>query len=236
MLSQNDLSQIDLGSSSAEESADTFFEIGSDQSRKLQWSEAVYWFHRAHEAISDRKPSELSPDSEALRIAILHGLARARLNQPSGEGQAIAGDIIRKLDVECGDRLFVLLLKLDVFALNPCHAPQDYHDVLQAIVHTVNLKEANVKIVLRHMHKLRTRSPDMVHEILLTLLMERCKSAEKPEWTERIFVTLIWNSTTSAENPKVLSLLSAMLDTFASNTNQMLSPPAIHAAQIVSLL
>lgn len=218
---------------SAEELADTLFEIGRSQSQKLRWSEATYWLERAHDAISDHALEALSGDAEELQISIMHGMARALINQEGEASRARAWDLVHRLDVECGERVVVLLLKLDLLALDPAHPPQDHCDVLQRIVRTVHLTNTNIKTILHHVHKLRARSSSMAHTILVTLLSERLLGAEHPAWFEKALVTIIWNGTTSTGTFSILNSLSELLDTLVSGSNQFLSPSSTHAAQIV---
>jgi len=209
------------------------FEVGKSQSRNARWPEAIYWLEKSHDVISGQQTWELSSDAKELQIGIWHELARAFLNQGGEESQVKVWDIIHRLDVECGGRLVVLLLKLDAFAGGPAYAAQDYYDVLSKIVHTVHLTDTNIKTILHHVHKLRARSPLMAQTVLVTLISQRLLGAEKPNWLEKAFVTMIWNCTTTTDFADVLSSLAGVLDTLASNSGQALSPSATHAAQIV---
>lgn len=216
-----------------EELADTLFEIGRTQSQKLRWSEAIYWLERAYDTISDHALEALSSDAEELQISIMHGMARALIKREGEESRAKAWDLVHKLDVEYGERLVVLLLKLDLFALDPAHPPEDHFDVLEKIVRTVHLTETNIKTILHHVHKLRARNPSMAHTILVTLFSERLLGAEQPKWLEGTLVATLWNCTTSTGILNVLNSLGELLDTLKSSSNRLLSPSATHAAQIV---
>lgn len=219
----------------AEEIADTLFEIGRSQSRQQQWSEATYWLERAHDAISGRALESLSSDAEELRIGIIHDLVRALINQQGEESRAKAWNFIHKLDVECSDRLVVLLLKLDLFGLDPAHSLQDHCDVLQKIVRIVHITNTNIKTILHYVHKLRAHSPTLAHTVLVTLFSERLLGADQPRWLERILVTIIWNCTTSSQSLDTMASLGELLGTLESDSSQALSPAATHAAQIVCL-
>lgn len=224
----------ELEPSSAEELADILFEIGRSQNCKSQWLEVIFWLGKAHDAISGQELQALSCNAEELQIGIFHGLARAFINEGGEENRAKAWDIIHKLDVECGNRLVVLLLKLDAFALDSKYSPQDYCEVLQTIVRTVHLTDTNIKTILHHVHKLRGRSSAMAHTVLSMLLSQRLLGAGEPKWLEKVFVTIIWNSAVSTDLSDVLQLLAELLDTLASGSVHALSPSATHAAQIVS--
>lgn len=217
----------------AEELADLFFEIGSSQSKKTQWPEAVHWLERAHNMLLDQSQELMSSDAGELRISIMHSMARALLNLESDSSQEKAWNIVRELELDCGDRLVVLLLKLDIFASDASHSAQDYCEILNKIVRTVHLTDTNVKTILHHVHKLRSRSSLMAHHVLVTLLSERLLGAEETKWIEKALITIIWNCTNSTDILDVLTSLSEVLDALANGAAQALSPHATHAAQIV---
>lgn len=223
----------ELEPSAAEELADTMFEIGRSQSQKLQWQEASYWLEKAHDTILSRSLEAMSSDAEELQIGIMHGMARALINLDDERSRGKAWDLIRKLDVDCRDRLVVLLLKLDMFAVDPAHVAQEYFEAIQTIIRTVHITDTNIKTILHHIHKLRVRSPQMAHTNLLTLLTERLLSADQPKWLEKVFVTAIWNCTTAPDFPNLLTALGSLLDALVPNHGQALSPSSTHAAQSV---
>ncbi|KAL6717482.1 sporulation-specific protein 22 [Lecanora helva] len=233
MLAKVDIDPARLESSSAEELADTLYEIGRSQSRDANWTEAIFWLGKAHDAITGQEMHSMSPDAEELKIAILHGLARAFVDQGTEESREKAWDLIHNLDVECGNRLAVSILKLDALALDPEYHPQDYSQVLLSIVNTAHLTDTNIKTVLNHTHKLRARSPSLAHTILSTLLLQRLLGAEKPKWVEKVLVTIIWNYTSSTDLPDPLSSIGELLDTLVTLSVRTLSPSATHATQIL---
>lgn len=222
-----------LEPSSAEELADLFFEIAGSQSTKTQLAEAVHWLERAHNILLGQSQDLLSSDARELRISIMHSMARALLNLEGDGSQEKALNIVRELELDCGDRLIVLLLKLDIFATDASHSAQDYCDVLHKIVRTVHLTDTNVKTILHHVHKLRSRSPLMAHHVLVSLLDERLIGAEETKWIEKAFITIIWNCTNSTDFLDVLTSLSETFDALANSATKALSPNATHAAQIV---
>lgn len=236
MLKKVNLDTEKLEPSSAEELADLFFEIGGSQSNKTQWAEAVHWLERAHNTLLGQSQDLLSSDAGELRISIMHSMARALLNLASDANQEKAWTIVRELELDCGHRLVVLLLKLDIFTTDASHSAQDYCDTLLKIVRTVHLTDTNVKTILHHVHKFRSRSPLMAHRVLVTLLSERLLGAEETKWVEKVLITIIWNCTNSTGFPNVLTSLSDIFDALASGTPTTLSPHATHAAQIVRAL
>ena len=233
MLNKVNFNTESLEPSSAEELADLFFEISESHSKKTQWDEAVHWLERAHNILLGQSQDLLSGDAGELRISILHSMARALLNLDSDGSQGKVWNIIRELELDCGDRLVLLLLKLDVFAADASHSAQDYCDILHKIVRTIHLTDTNVRTILHHVHKLRSRSPLMAHYVLLTLLTERMIGAEETKWIEKTLITIIWNCTNSTNFLDVLTSLSEVLDAMANGTAKAMSPTATHAAQVV---
>lgn len=183
--------------------------------------------------LSNQSLEALSSDAGELQVSIMHTMARALLNLEADDGRAKSWNIIQELDIECGDRLAVLLLKLDHFAIDPAHSPQDYSDVLQKILRTIHLTDTNVKTILHHVHKLRTRSPPMAHTVLVSFLSERLLGAEQPKWLEKALVTIIWNCTTSTRSLDILSSLGELFDNLAAASSIPPSPSATHAAQLL---
>ncbi len=233
MLAKLKTDPAELEPTAAEELADTLFEIGRRQTEKSQWVDAVYWLEKAYDLLSNQSLEALSNDSGELQISIMHTMARAFLNLEGENGREQSWNILQKLDIDCGDRLAVLLLKLDHFATNPVHSPQDYNDVLLKIIRTVHLTDTNVKTILHHVHKLKVRSPQMAHTVLAVFLSERLLSAEQPKWLEKALVTIIWNCTTSTGTLDIHNSLGELFDSLAAASSMPLSPSATHAAQIL---
>lgn len=175
----------------------------------------------------------MSSDAGELQISIMHNMARVFLNSEREDGRSNSWNIIQQLEIECGDRLAVLLLKLDHFATDPTHSPQDYTDVLQKIVRIVHLTDTNVKTILHHVHKLRSRSLPMAHTVLVAFLSERLLGGEQPKWLEKVIVTIIWNCTTSKGPSAILESLAELFDSLIAASSIALSPSATHAAQIL---
>ena len=233
MLTKLKVDVQELEPSSAEGLADTLFEIGNSQVTALKWSEAIPWLEKAHDILASQSLEVLSSDAGELHISVMHSMARALINQQDQGSRTKAWNIIRELELESGDRLAVLLLKLEGLAFDGDASIEDYCDVLQRIVRTVHLTDTNVKTIIHHVHELRSRSPSMAHTVLNTLLMERLLGAENQKWVEKVLVTIVWNYTTSADSLNTLSPLNELFDTLKASSTNVLSPSATHAAQIV---
>ncbi len=226
----------DRDSSTAEIQADLFFEIGKDQIGKLHPTEALKWLTKSYEAISGQDLDELTSDAPELQVSIMHSMVKALMALGGDENIARAWNIVQDLDIRYSGKLAVLLLKLDLYALNPMFPPQDYCDVLQRIVRTVHVTNTNVKTALHHVQKLRARNARMAHTVLVSLTTERLLDVEDFEWLEKTLITSVWNCTTSTELDDAISLLGDFLNTLHTNLGKAISPSATHAAQIVRSL
>ena len=233
MLARIKVDEQELEPSSAEGLADTLFEIGNSQVTEKKWSNAIPWLEKAYDILAGQSLELLSNNAGELQISVMHSMARALINQQEQESMAKAWNIIRELEIECGNRLAVLLLKLESLAHDGDASVQDYCDVLQRIVRTVHLTDTNVKTIIHHVHELRSRSPPMAHTVLNTLLMERLLGAEEEKWAEKVLVTVVWNYTTSADFSNTSSPMTELLDTLKASSTSILSPSATHAVQIV---
>ena len=235
MLARIKVDAQELEPSSAEGLADTLFEIGSSQVIEKKWSNAIPWLEKAYDILAGQSLEVLSNNAGELQISIMHSMARALINQQDQDSRAKAWNIIRELEIECGDRLAVLLLKLEGLAYDGDASVQDYCDVLQRIVRTVHLTDTNIKTIIHHVHELRSRSPPMAHTVLNTLLMERLLGAEEENWMEKVLVTVVCNYTTSADFSNTSRSMTELLDALKASSTSILSPSATHAVQIVRI-
>ena len=237
MLNKVNLDSGSLETSSAEEFADLFFEIGHGQNKNMQWTEAVYWLRRAYDVLRSKSQDLLSDDSGELRVRVMHDMARALLKLETDGSQKEAWKIVRELEIDSGDRLVVLLLRLDVLATDISHSVQDYCETIHKIIHTtIHLTDTSIRTIFHHIHKLISQNPLMAHSTLLALLKERLLGTEETKWIEKALITIIWNCTSSTDFLDDLASLSDVFDAFGALANgptPALGPHATTAAQIV---
>ena len=222
-----------IDSSAVETLADLFFEIGRHESKNKHSAEALKWLSKAHDMILSQDLDRLSSDANELQVAVMHATVKALIDEDSEENRRKAWNIIEELDIAHGDRLAVLLLKLDLYALDDVFSPQYFGDVLQKIVRTIHLTDTNVKTALHYVHTLRSRNPRTAHTVLVSLATERLLGAEDFAWLEKTLMTIIWNCTTSTELKDGHDLLNNVLDTLLADTGRTMSQSATHAAQVV---
>ncbi|MCJ1227176.1 hypothetical protein MMC12_003831 [Toensbergia leucococca] len=217
----------------AENLADLLLEIGKDQMEKLLYSDAITWLEKAYDILLGQTIEALSSNAKDLQISVMHRMVKALMGLRGEDSRAKAWNIVRNMETESGDKLAVLLLRLDLYTVDSTSSPQDFCDTLQKIVRTVHLTDSNLKTALHHVHNLRHRSPAMAHTVLASLLTERLVDAGEPKWLERVLVTTIWNITTSPDPVNELGLLGELLDTLGNKFNKVINPSATHAIQIL---
>lgn len=218
---------------SAESLADTLFEIGKDQYVKKQYLEAVRWLEMADDVLVGQSLESLSSEASDLKTSIMHALVRVLMNLPEKSNNERAWNIVINLDNEPGDKLMVLLLKLDLLAADENPSLQHYSEVLERVIRTVHLTESNFRTTMHHVHKLKTRHADMAFHVLETLLLERLAAADSSEWVERALVTAIWVATTSAGLNGGLDSLERLFECLQVRLNKPLGQTATHAGQTV---
>ena len=215
--------------------ADLLYEIGKDQMMKAHHADAARWLEKALNMLNNQSLESLSNDSGELEIAILYLFARALLELPGVEAGEKVRNIVNDLTTRYGDKLAILLLRLDLFAIEPNSSNEDYYDILLRIVRTFHVTESALKTVMHHVHVLRCRSTHLAHEVLKVLLLERLSSTEQPSWVEKVLITIVWNSTTSVNSADHINPLQHLFQNLKNRDNITLGSSATYAAQVVGL-
>ncbi|KAI4135581.1 MAG: hypothetical protein LQ347_000550 [Umbilicaria vellea] len=218
---------------SAECLADVLFEIGKDQHVKKQYLEAVRWLEKADDVLVGQSLENVSSEASDLKTSIMHALVKVLMNLPEQDNNERAWNIVNKLDNEAGDKLLVLLLKLDLLAADENSPTINYSEALERVIRTVHLTESNFRTVMHHVHKMKSRNADMAFHILETLLLERLAVADSSEWVERALVTAIWVATTSAGVTGGLESLERLFESLHVKLDRSLGETATHAGQTV---
>ena len=222
-----------LSPSLAEKLADLLFEIGKDQTIKKDFVESIQWLDKAQDILRMHDQNKLSNDSEELLIAIDHLLVRALIRVPDEEAKQKASNIVVELECGHGDRLAVLMLKLELFQTDLNVPSEGFYDVLIRVVHTVHVTESTFKIIMYHVHSLRSRNPQLAHSVLKDFLLSRLLDIENLEYMEKTLITMVWNLTTSVGLTEYDHTMSHILDNLKSKMVTSLSASATHAAQMV---
>ena len=224
-----------LDVTSTENLADVLLEIGKSLFKRGDFPGALYWLDGAYEELSKHDMESMSGEAGDLKVSIMHHLVKVLMRLQGEEHRARAWNIVRDLEINHGGRLAVSLLKLDLFAREPEPSAQDYQLVLDKIILSVYLTEANVKTILHHLHQLRRWSPVLAQKSLATLISQRLLEATEPAWIEKAIVTSIWNVTTTSAISDPIQTLHDLFDDVAGagNLANGLGQNATHAAQIL---
>ncbi|KAL9131193.1 MAG: hypothetical protein Q9217_000795 [Psora testacea] len=222
-----------LGPALAEQLADVTYEIGKDQLKQELYTEAIFWFDRACGALSGSDIGAMSCAARDLKVSTMHNMIRALMHLQGDDNRIRAWNFLRDLEFEHGERLAVLLLKLELHATESGPSPQEYSRVLRKIVDTVHLTESNIKTILYHIHRLRSWSPTMTHSVLIYFISEKLLGAEQRAWVEKTLITTVWNCTSSPDIPGLFDSLAQLFRAIASELGHALSTSTAHAAQIL---
>lgn len=223
-----------LSPSLAEELTDLLYEIGKDQMRRQNLTEAIHWLENASNIIANQDAGSLSSDFAELRISVMHSMTKALTDRGEESDTAKAWSTIHNMSIEGGDRLAISVLKLNLYAIEAASPQQEYSDVLQKVVRTAHLTESNIRTILHHAHKLRVCSPSAAHMVLLSLVSQRLLDSQNDVWLEKTLMTMIWNCTMSHDFEDDIGSLQRALEVFATGSTIPFSPAAVHTAQIVS--
>ncbi|KFZ02357.1 hypothetical protein V500_00246 [Pseudogymnoascus sp. VKM F-4518 (FW-2643)] len=229
------LSNRALDPDTAESRADLLYEMGKDFFKKKQYELADKWLGRASSIITAQEIDKLSTDATNLQTSIIQARVQALLAIEREDALDMANSLINNLENEVGDRLIVLLLKLEVLSAPvsqtfDCNA---YGDVIYRMIRTVLMTEGNFKLIMHHIRKLNDKGPSLACNMLDSFLQSRLFEAGNEEWIEKALVNRIWISTNSRDSPEVLKSVGEILKVVGSNMSNPLSASATHAAQIL---
>ena len=220
----------------AESLADVLFEMGKDLLDKQQYPLAVKWLDRAYEVLNGQQLDQLSMDASDLRTSIIQNLVKALLLLKNHEAVERARSLISLLESVLGDKLIVLLLKLDVLSAPSAEAfdSAQYFDILQRMTRSLVVNDANFKLFMFHVRKLNDKSPGLACNALDEFLNLRILREEREEYIERILLTRLWMAVSQRESADALTSLQALFTAIVSNVAKPISAAATHGAHTVS--
>lgn len=220
---------------SVESLADILYEMGRDILGKNDYKMAVKWLERAVEVLDRQELDRLSMDAGELRISIMQSLIKAFLAQKLPESIEKARSLIQSLENDVGDKLIVLLLRLELLSTHPeesfdCPA---YSDILSRMIRTMVLSDSNFKMIMFHIRKLNNRSSTLASKALDDFLSLRILQSDKIQWVERVLITRVWMTIDHAEMQDSLVLLDRIFTKVAENLTKPVSSAATLAAHTV---
>ena len=218
----------------AERFTDLLYEMGHDLLGRKRYEEAAKWLERAHHILTEQNVERLSADAEDLKLSVASSLVKALLGLQKEDARTKASDLIDLLQTEVGDKLVVLLLRLELLSGNHEFDPTDYHDYLRRMISTVHLTDSNTKTILHHIYKLKSESSELACKALDQVFV-RLLDTDMETWIEKVFITRVWTSTSLLNSADAVSSLREFLE--LANTDRAkpltLSAPATHAAHLL---
>lgn len=221
----------------AESLADVLFEIGKDLLHKKEYKLAVKWLDRALEVLTGQELDRLSMDASELRISIIESSIKANLGLHSQEAVERARVLIESLENEIGDKLIVLLMKLDLVSstTNESFDSNLYADILRRMTRSTILNAENFKLIMHHIRKLNDKCPSLGCKALDELLTLRILPEDKEEWIEKVLITRLYMTVGQRDSVDALISLEALFSMIVANIKQPISAAATLAAHTVSL-
>lgn len=227
MYNKSESLRQQLNPTSAESLSDALFEIGSDLLQKKDFVMAVKWLARAHEFINSLELDQLSRDAIELRLSISQAFIHALLGLDTSDGFQRAESHVAFIESEIGDKLVVLLLRLEILQRAPGEVfdSDSYANILRRMVRAITLSDATFKLLICHIRKLDDKSPTTALQILDQLISDQILPSEKKEWIERsvllraMFSTSHWDSSEAVDGLKMLfDHVTQKTDKLAVNT------------------
>lgn len=213
----------------AERLSDILLEIGKDQLRRKQYEVAVLWLERSANALGTQGLDTLSADAGGLKMAILQSLVRALMGLDTPDTTKRAWDIVGLIEADFEDNMIVPLLKLELLTASTEPDQQIYYSVLNKMIRSTVLTDANFKLVMHHIHRMKKLDEAATCRLLDDFLTMRRFSDKHVEWVEKALITRLWISVKSREDA-VRSIYN-LLDMVVQGLRQPLRASATHAAQ-----
>ena len=219
----------------AESLADVLYEMGKELLEKRQYKLAAKWLERALEVLTGQELDRLSMDASELKMSIAESFTKALLGKQDPESVDKARGLIEVLESEVGDKLIILLLKLEVLssATNEAFESNNYADILRRMTRSTVLNAENFKLIMYHIRKLNDKSPSLAFKALDELLKLRVVSENKQEWVEKILITRLFMTVGQTDSADALTVLEELFSFIVSNIRQPVSSGATLAAHAV---
>lgn len=233
MFNQANQASTKTDSAISEELADTLFEIGKDLLSKKQYETSATWLQRALDVLQETTPENLSADAAELQLCILESLVRAFLGVGNQESHDRAVNLLSLIETEHGDKMIVLLLKLEIILSEPEVNAQQYFDILLRMIRSIHLISNNIKTLIYHIHRLKELNAELAGKALDGLFELRLlNEPDKEAWLERALITRIWIAVSSVKDgDHALRQMQTLLDNIHRAFRQPVSSTATHAAQ-----
>lgn len=222
--------------STTESLSDTLYEMGKTLLEKKQLELSVKWLQRAYEVLSGDELDKLSTDATELRISIIQTLIKALLETKTTESIQRARDLIDLLDCELGDKMVVLILKLELLIEIPNETfdGSTYCAILNKMTRILVLSPRNLRLFMFHVRKLHEKAPSLACRALDEMIRLRVKDlAAMIEWLEKALLTRIWMTVSGRETEELFVAIEGFLTMISENVEMPISIEAAMASHMV---
>jgi hypothetical protein len=215
--------------------ADALCEIGKGLQAKKDYLASLKWLDRAHDLLNNSKPDLLTREATELRYVIMQSLVNVCLELQTSDSLKRARSLVDYIRADVGDRLFVLLLELELLDRLPAETfdSNAFANVIRRMIKAFDPTESYFKITLHHIRKLHDKSPAVSCCVLDKFMssLQRYEVAEHTvDWNDRLVVTRIWMATSQRDSAEAIRELEKTL----SKIPVPLKPDAAIAAHLVS--
>ncbi|RYP22519.1 hypothetical protein DL765_001577 [Monosporascus sp. GIB2] len=213
--------------------ADALFEIGKSLAARNDISLATKWLDRAYDTINSRGLDQLSREAVELRMAISQALVHAHLNAGTDDSFQKAEDLVAYMESEIGDKLTVLLLRLELLLKSPAEVfdGPGFSAVLRRLIRNTDISETTFKIILHHVRILDSKSPTLACEILDYFFGTRVLPSHRKEWIEKVVVFRTQMTTSRRDTAESIQSFAMILDAIEENDSQPLGAEAAVSLQ-----
>ncbi|KAI1873577.1 hypothetical protein JX265_005199 [Neoarthrinium moseri] len=225
MYGKSETLRDDLDPTTAEKLTDTLFEIGRDFLGKNDSPMATKWLERAYEVISSQELEKLSREATELRLAVCQALVQALLQLGTSESYHRAENIVSYIESELGDKVLVLLLRLEILLKVPGEVFESdaYAKVLRRLYRAASLSDSMFKLVVSHIRKLDDRSPTLACQVLDDFIASHVIPSQRDDWLGRAVLIRVHMSTNQRDSIETTDGLQKLLDQVDLGTEQPLA-------------
>jgi hypothetical protein len=180
---------------------------------------------------------KLSSNASELRLSIAESLIKANLAVQDSDATQKAQDLLATLENDMGDKMVVLLLKLEILSGTPDEIfdSSAYCDILQRMIRSGMLSESKFSLIMYHIRKLNDKSPSLACKALDEFLPPVLRRGSEHElWIEKVIVTRIWMTMNQKDGLEDHILLNRIFSLVLSDLQKPIASAATLAAHTVS--
>jgi tetratricopeptide (TPR) repeat protein len=232
MYNKTSVNGRQLDPATAENFSDLLLKIGNDALSANNFELAVKWLARAYAVLSAQEPDKLSFEANELRITVIQSYVKALIKVERPEAVDRARELVEGLENEIGDKLVVLLLRLDLLSAgSEVFDGIAYSTIIRRMIRIMTPTDENFKRIISKIRKLHEKNPSLACSTLDDLLQTRVLQAERTDWVEITLTNRLWMATSLRETEDALPSIRQVLQGVQDHLGKPISSSAAFAAQ-----